>query len=50
MELNSLIFQEDIANMNFTIEDARKGAKDVGRMPESKQLQENAAKISSPSA
>ena len=38
MELNSLIFQDDIAKMNFTLEDARKGAKDVVRMLESKQL------------
>ena len=28
MELNSLIFQDDIAKMNFTLEDARKGAKE----------------------
>ena len=43
MELNSLIFQDDIAKMNFTLEDARKGAKDVGRMLESKQFRANTA-------
>ena len=32
MPLNSLIFQDDIAKMNYTLEDARKGARDVGRM------------------
>ena len=41
MELNSLIFQDDIAKMNFTLEDARKGARDVGQMLESKQLHQN---------
>ena len=44
MKLNSLIFQDDIAKINFTLEDARKGAKDVGRMLESKQLRANTAK------
>ena len=44
MELNSLIFQDNIAKMNFTLEDARKGAKDVGRMLESKQLRVNTTK------
>ena len=43
LELKSLIVQEDIAKMNFTLEDARKGAKDVGRMLESKQLRANTA-------
>ena len=38
LELNSLIFQDDIAKMNYTLEDARKGARDVGRMLELKQL------------
>ena len=31
--------------MNFTLEDARKGAKDVGRILESKQLQANTSKL-----
>ena len=44
LELNSLIFQDDIAKMNRTIEDARKGAKDVGRLLESKQLRANTQK------
>ena len=44
MELNSLIFQDNIAKMNFTLEDARKGAKDVGRMLESKHLCANMSK------
>ena len=44
MPLNSLIFQDDIAKMNRTLEDARKGAKDVGRMLESKQLKANTSK------
>ena len=42
--LNSLIFQDDIAKMNYSMEDARKGAKDVGRLLESKQLRANTAK------
>ena len=41
LELNSLIFQDDIAKMNRTMEDARKGAKEVGRILESKQLRAN---------
>ena len=36
MRLNCLIFQDDIAKMNQTMADARKGAKDIGRMLESK--------------
>ena len=44
LELNSLIFQDDIAKMNYTMEDARKGAKDVGRLLESKQLRANTSK------
>ena len=44
LELNSLIFQDDIAKMNRTLEDARKGAKDNGRMLESKQLRANTSK------
>ena len=40
MQLNSLIFQDDIAKMNFTLEDAR----DVGRMLESKQMRANTSK------
>ena len=44
LELNSLIFQDEIAKMNSTIEDARKGAKDVGRLLESKQLRANTSK------
>ena len=35
-----LFFQDDIAKMNYTLEDAR----DVGRMLESKQLRENTLK------
>ena len=35
VELNSLIFQDDIAKMNRSMEDARKGAKDIGRLLES---------------
>ena len=35
MSINSLIFQNDIAKMNYTLEDARKGARDVGWMLES---------------
>ena len=31
--------------MNVTLEDAKKGAKDVGRMLESKQLRANTAKL-----
>ena len=44
LELNSLIFQDDIAKMNYTMEDARKGAIDVSRLLESKQLQANTSK------
>ena len=44
VELNSLIFQDHIAKMNRTMEDARKGAKDVGRLLESKQLRVNTSK------
>ena len=44
LELNSLIFQDDIAKMNRTMEDARKGATDVGRLLESKQLRANTSK------
>ena len=29
--LNSLIFQDDIAKMNYMLEDARKGGRDIGR-------------------
>ena len=32
MPLNCLIFQDDIAKINRTLDDARKGAKDIGRM------------------
>ena len=35
VELNSLIFWDNIAKMNRTMEDARKGAKDDGRLLES---------------
>ena len=38
MPLNSLIFQDNIAKMNCTLEDARKAGKVVGRMLESKKL------------
>ena len=44
MPLNCLIFQDDIAKMNLTLEDARKGARDIGRMLESKQLKANVSK------
>ena len=44
VELNSLIFQDNIAKMNRTMEDARKGAKEVGRLLESKQLRANTQK------
>ena len=44
LELNSLIFQDNISKMNYTLEDARKGARDVGRMLESKQLRANTSK------
>ena len=44
VELNSLTYQEDITKMNPTLEDARKDAKDVGRLLESKQLRANTAK------
>ena len=44
VELNSLIFQDDIAKMNRTMEDARKFAKDVGRLLESNQLRANTSK------
>ena len=44
LELNSLIFQDDIAKMNYSMEDTRKGAKDVGRLLESKQLRANTSK------
>ena len=40
MELNCLIFQDDIAKMNFTPEDAR----DVGRMLKSKRICANRSK------
>ena len=36
LELNALIFQDDIAKMNRTLEDARRGARGVRRMLESK--------------
>ena len=32
MPLNCLIFQDDIAKINRTLEDAMKGAKDIGRI------------------
>ena len=35
MPLNCLIFQDNIAKMNWSMADARKGAKDIGRMLES---------------
>ena len=44
MPLKSLIFQDDIARMNYTLEDVRKGARDVGSMVESKQLRANTSK------
>ena len=44
MPLNSLIFYDDIDKMNCTLEDAWKGANDVGRMLESKQLKANTSK------
>ena len=44
VEIDSLIFQADIAKMNRMLEDTRKGAKDVGRLLESKQLRATTAK------
>ena len=44
IELSSLIFQNGIAKKNRTIKDARKGAKDVGRLLECKQLIANTQK------
>ena len=44
LELNSLIFQDDIAKMNRTMKDARKGPTDVGRLLESKQLRANTSR------
>ena len=41
IELNSLIFQDNIAKMNFTLKDARNCARYVGWMLESKQLRAN---------
>ena len=37
MQLNSLIFQDDIARMNSSLAQARKGAQDIGRLLESSQ-------------
>ena len=39
-----MIFQDDIAKMNYSMEDSRKGATDVGRLLESKQLRANTSK------
>merc|ERR1712128_109211 len=44
LELNALIFQDDIAKMNYSMEQTRKGATDVGRLLESKQLRANTSK------
>ena len=44
MPQNCLIFQDDIAKMNESLENARKGAKDIGRLLESKQLRANISK------
>ena len=44
LELNSLIFQDDIAKMNRTLKDARTFVRDVGRMLESKQLRAKTSK------
>ena len=44
VKLNSLIFQDNIAMMNRTLEDGRKGKKDIGRLLESEQLRANTAK------
>ena len=41
---NCLIFQDDIAKMKRTLEDVRKGAKEIRRMLESKQLKANVSK------
>ena len=38
MKLNSLIFQDDMSKMNFTLEDARKGAGDVGLQRKIRQI------------
>ena len=45
LELNSMIFQDDIAKMNYSMEDTRRGATDVGRLLESKQLRANTSKL-----
>ena len=44
MPKNCLKFQEDITEMNRTMEDARKGAWDIGKMLDSKQLRANVGK------
>ena len=44
LKLNSLIFQDDIARMNSTMDQARQGAQDIGRLLESKQLRANIGK------
>ena len=44
MPLNCLIFQDDIAKMNQTMAHAKKEAKDIGQMLESKQLCANVSK------
>ena len=45
MPINCLIFQNDFTKINRTMEDARKGAKDIGRMLESKQLNASLSKF-----
>ena len=44
MPLNCLIFEDNIAEINPTLDDARKGAKDIVRMLESKQLKADVSK------
>ena len=44
MSLNCSIFQDDIAKMIESLENARKGAKDIGMLLESKQLRANSSK------
>ena len=41
MPLNCLIFHDDIAKTNRTLEDARKGAKELGRMLKSNRIKAN---------
>ena len=42
--LASSIFQDNISKINLTIEEGKKGATDIGRMMDSKQLRANVRK------